>query len=459
MTAGLSFAPPAFAGLIGVGREDITPPVGIYARNWGAATHDVAEGIHRPLTVTALTLQSQPDAKPLVLVAADLGWWRTLEDEWYVREGVLKALDLDPARVMVNLSHTHSAPAICREDADRPGGHLIAPYLEKVREAIVTAAQQALATRQPAVLTWAKGTCRLAQNRDLPDPEKPRMVCGYSPGQPADDTLLVGRVTREDGAILATLVHYACHPTTLAWQNRLISPDYIGAMREVVEGQTGSALCLFLLGACGELAPIEQYTADTSLPDAHGRELGYAALSTLQGMLPPRTGLEYSGVVESGAPLAIWKRVPAEPATTLEARRIEVELPLQEMPGIAEIEAQLQTCEDRALAERLARKRRVRRSVGEGTTTQMPVWVWCVGDALLVGNPNEAYSRLQTELRQEFPQRAVVVMNVVNGHMGYLPPAEMYDLDLYPVWQSPFDRSSLERTIQACKDALHALVD
>ena len=33
----------------GVARRDVTPPVGIYARSWGAATHEVAEGVHRPL--------------------------------------------------------------------------------------------------------------------------------------------------------------------------------------------------------------------------------------------------------------------------------------------------------------------------------------------------------------------------------------------------------------------------
>src|SRR5712671_3478860 len=38
----------------GVARCDITPPVGIYHRMWGAATHEQSTGVHRPLTATAL---------------------------------------------------------------------------------------------------------------------------------------------------------------------------------------------------------------------------------------------------------------------------------------------------------------------------------------------------------------------------------------------------------------------
>ena len=34
---------------LGVGRVDITPPPDAYHRNWGAALHDAAEGIHRML--------------------------------------------------------------------------------------------------------------------------------------------------------------------------------------------------------------------------------------------------------------------------------------------------------------------------------------------------------------------------------------------------------------------------
>src|ERR1051325_9933285 len=122
-----AFSHDGFSGLIGVAREDITPPVGIYARNWGAAKHDVAEGIHRPLTATVLTLQAEESDSPLVLVSYDLGWWKTIEDEWFLRGGLIEALSLDPARVMMNLSHTHSCPSVCRDDAHQPGGPLIAP--------------------------------------------------------------------------------------------------------------------------------------------------------------------------------------------------------------------------------------------------------------------------------------------------------------------------------------------
>ena len=39
-------------------RADITPPVGLYHRMWGAAPHDQSTGVHRPLTATALWLGS-----------------------------------------------------------------------------------------------------------------------------------------------------------------------------------------------------------------------------------------------------------------------------------------------------------------------------------------------------------------------------------------------------------------
>jgi hypothetical protein len=449
------FLHPEFAGKIGVAREDITPPVGIYARNWGAATHDIAEGIHHPLTATALTLQG--DGAPLALVALDLGWWKAVDDEHHLRDAVLDALKVEPARVMINMSHTHSGPAICREDRDKPGGELIAPYLDKVRDAAVRAVRRAIETAAPGHLTWATGRCDLAVNRDLPDPSRDRFVTGFNPSATADDTVLVGRVAEASGKVRAVLVNYACHPTTLAWENRLLSPDYPGAMRGLIEKQVPGALAVYLHGPSGEVSPRRQYTGDVETADRNGRQLGYAVLSALEGMLPPRTQLEYSGVVESGAPLATWKASPRAMSTALAARLVEVELPLKEMPTATEIEASLKACEDRVQAERLRRKLRVRRVVGEGKTAKIPLWVWRVGDGFFIGQPNEAYTLLQTGLRREFPKSAITVMNLVNGSIGYLARAELQGEDLYQVWQSPFDRGSLERVLVSATAALSSM--
>jgi len=455
----MTFSHPAFKGLIGVARADITPPVGIYARNWGAATHETAEGIHRPLTLAVLTLQGTEGEPPLVLAAADLGWWRSRDDEEFVRSGVLEALALDPSRFIFSLSHTHAGPSLCREDAGKPGGDLVPPYVERLRATIIETAQAALSNRQPALLEWTYGTCSLAQPRDLTEPGNPaRTVCGFDPSATPDTTLLVGRVTSDEGRTLATLVNYACHPTTLAFENRLISPDYVGALREVVEAETDAAPCLFLQGASGELAPRRQYVGDPEVTDRHGRAIGHAAVSALQTMEKPGQGLQYNGVVESGAPLAMWTPVAANTTSVLRAREIRVELPLKPMPAVKEIEDELAATADVFMAERLRRKRLVRRNVGDGTTMPMSVWVWQVGGAIFAAVPAEAYSQLQVQLRESSPDSAVCVMNVANGWFGYLPPAGLYDRDLYAVWQTPFDRGSLERMIDGCDAAIAQVI-
>jgi hypothetical protein len=73
----------------------------------------------------------------------------------------------------------------------------------------------------------------------------------------------------------------------------------------------------------------------------------------------------------------------------------------------------------------------------------------------LIGSCCEPYSILQTELRRKFAGKSIICMNLINGSLGYLPPADLYDTEIYPVWQTPFDRGSLEKTVQAMTQAIH----
>lgn len=448
-----------FLGRIGLARIDVTPPAGVYCRNWAAALHDVARGIHRPLWLTAVACVDAAGGRPLVLLDADLGWWASAAHERTVRGRLLARLGLPAERLLFALTHTHSAPPLSVPEPHWPGRDLLTAFLARIEQAAVEAAELAIATAEPALLEWHQGHCGLAANRDLPESgvlplnsAGGRVLCGYNPAGSADDTLLVGRITAATGRPLGTIVNYACHPTTLAWENDLVSPDYVGAMRKTIEGATEAAPAVFLQGASGELAPRHQYTGDPAVADRHGRELGHAALATLHAMEPPGERLAFERVVESGAPLAVWRPRRGEPeqrSTSLTAKRAVVDLPLKAWPTAAELETQVAACPDRALAERLRRRLRIRESLGDATTYPFEIWGWRIGEALVLGTMAEAYSRIQRRLRAEFPDRAVIWLNLVNGSVGYLPPADLYDLDIYPAWQTPFDRGSLELVEEA----------
>ena len=145
-------------------------------------------------------------------------------------------------------------------------------------------------------------------------------------------------------------------------------------------------------------------------------------------------------------------------STELKGIEILAELPLKDWPTAEALEQERLACRDRAIEERLRRRRDIRRSLGDGDTFSVPVSVWKLGDAVIVGSCCEAYSQLQMELRQRFPELTIVCLNLANGSIGYLPPTELYDVDVYPVWQTPFARGGLETMTETMAGAIEGLV-
>ncbi|MGM1018295.1 MAG: hypothetical protein ACQEW8_12240 [Actinomycetota bacterium] len=427
---------------VGIARRDITPPAGIRAKNWGPADWERSDGAHRPFELTALALTGH-DGRPRVLLAVDGTWWRRVADEQRVRGAILAGLDLEPDQLLLSLSHTHAGAVLCAADVDLPGGELIPGYLDSLAAAGIEAGKDALDTAVPGRIEWATGRCGLAADREL-DVDG-RALVGFNPAGEADDTVVVGRITTADGTVLGTLVNYACHPTTMAWHSRELSPDYVGALREVVETASG-APCLFVQGASGELAPREQYTGDHAVADRHGRALGHAVLAALDTL--PRAGMELTldDVVESGAPLAMWVERPADGGTEISGAHATVELALRDLPTLDELSEQWRDIDPRSRRERLDRARNLRDGYIVGPTVQHPVWAWRLGDAIVVAHPGEAYSRLQRTLRDRFADTPIVVMNLTNGPgFVYLPTREAYARGAYQAWQTPLASGALER--------------
>lgn len=465
---------------LGFARIDITPPMGIYHPMWGAARHHRATAIHRPLYADILFFAPLAgDGAPWVQVQIDMVGLGSRELHMGMREAVAAGAGINPEQVIFAYSHTHSGGLFSPDRVHLPGGDLILPYLDEVRAKLQAAAAEAAADLSECYLTYGTGHSNMATHRDYWDDERGIYACGHNPGAPADDTLLVVRATAPDGTLRATVVNYACHPTTLAWENTQISPDYVGALRETVEQATG-APCIFTLGACGDLGPRQGFVGDTAVADANGRQVAYAVLAVLTGMDPAGQDFAYRGPVVSGATLGTWHHVPQDEEHVNTAKLFtggnnSVDLLQKPHPDAAKLEQDMQNYlaqqkeadqqgkpvaarDFGARAERARRWLQRLRNLPDGPTYPFAFTVRRLGDAYWISAGGEPYNVLQTTLRAAYPDHPIIV-TVMAGELSvaYLLTADRYGKGLYQEEPSILAPGCLEELTEAITDSIEEL--
>jgi hypothetical protein len=438
---------------------------------WGAARHDRATGIHQPLQCDVLVLAPLAGDRGIVVRAEiDLCGLAQAQHHRLV-EALSDAAGVPLDQVILTYSHTHAGGWYVPDRIPLPGGELIADYLLRLEARLREAAATAMATMQEVTIEYAVTACAMTANRDYWDEARQRYACGYNPDAPADTTLIVGRISGADGTLLGSIVNYGCHPTTLAWENSLISPDYVGSLRQLIERETGQP-CIFLLGACGDLGPRDGFVGDPAVAERNGRQVAYAALSALSGLGPPGTDYAYEGPVESGATLGVWRHVPAgtgrqQAATRFQGSTYSIALPLKDHPDPALLRQQVDDWEARARVFDLSgdleqardcaayaeRARRRLAQLGElpaGTSYLLSFSVHTLGDAIWVTCGGEPYAELQLALRRRFPFN-IVIVSPLSGDMlaGYLLPTDRYGIGLYQEEPSLLAPGCLETLIAA----------
>ncbi len=464
-----------------VAQCDITPPIGIYHRMWGAALHDRATGVHRPLEATLLWMESctPSSAAPQIILAMDhciLDGQELLS----IRQAIHVATNAGLENILVTMSHTHCSGWMSRTRSHLPGGELLAPYLDGLAVRMGELAREAFERVAPATIVYGTGRCNLAAHRDYFDEERGRFVCGFNPAGHADDTLLMARVCDATGSNLATVVNYACHPTTLAWENTLISPDWVGAMREVVEQSEGCP-CLFLQGASGDLGPRDGFVGEPAVADRNGRQVGYAVLSTLATLPPSGTDFCYSGPVISGTAIGTWRHEPLDDEgksrwcswcweqlvvdlpyrydlPTLEQTNAEREHWLAEetLARHANDEPRVRDC--RAQVEQRTRQLNRLQNLVPGHCYPLTLRLGMVGDAVWVFVPGELYQIFQTTLRDRFDRHPVLVTTLTNDWQpGYIPPASSYGYEIYQEVIAATAPGCLELLIEAVSRRLKSM--
>ena len=433
--------------VLGVAQADITPPVGISSNPWGKSSSALSTGVHRALTATAIALRSE---RTRFIVGLDIGWIGCHEcDVVNFRGRVVRELGIEIDDLLVNLSQTHKGPPFCIHEALREGKEFVPDFIEKTISSVIEICRKAQESAREVDITWAYGKCSLGTVRDLPVGDQ--IVVGFNPELEPDDTLVVGRVTDRAGKTVATLVNYGCHPTSVGWGSSLISPDYVGKAREIVEGATGAPM-LFLLGACGNVAPKIQYAADVSVADKNGEILGYSTLATLSGMLPPATEFRFTEVITSGSNLGGWDPVSIEPNSQISSKKVIAKLRHKELLNEEQMRERWAplTATESFLNFRIRKQFEMRIDYVQGDGTVLhPIWFWRLGDAVVVAHCGEAYLEMARELRRRNPGLILLFLDMTNGPgYIYVPTQIAYEQNTYQSQQSLLAPGGFEEMLE-----------
>ncbi|HUT89413.1 MAG TPA: neutral/alkaline non-lysosomal ceramidase N-terminal domain-containing protein [Thermoguttaceae bacterium] len=382
-----STAPAAEPVPVGVGKVDITPQTPV--RMYGYASRKTeSEGIAGRLKASALAIGGDEGDGPAVLLSVDCG---AVPPD--VREEVLQSLQADvplkPERFMLANAHSHSGPnlkgmaSISGEEHEH-----LAQYRRELTARLEQVVREALAARTPGRLAWTQGSVGFAANRRVLTDGK-WTGFGAVPEAPADHTLPVMRVTDVDGKLLAVVVNYACHNTTLRGNFKEIHGDWAACAQEYIEADSGGAVAMVTIGCGADSDPCPHGTVE--LCRQHGRALADEVKRLLQGPFEP-----------------------IEPK--LVARLSPLEIPFGKMPPKEELE---ETAKKSHSAKRLLE--RLERGEELPTTRSFQVATWVFGDDLaMVFLSDEVTVDYALRMKRELDGRRLWITAYTNDVSNYI---------------------------------------
>lgn len=268
---------------VGVAKIDITPDGPVRMYGYGARKTE-SEGVAGRLKAAALAIGEDGGEGPAVLLTVDCGAVpRPLRDD--VLRRLQAMLRLKPERFMLCNSHNHSGPDLKGMGSITGAEHeRLARYARELTSRLERVVLQAIAARRPGRLAWSQGAVGFAANRRVLKDGK-WAGFGAVPGAPVDHSLPLLRVTHADGKLLALVINYACHNTTLRGNFKQIHGDWAACAQECIEADHPGAVAMVTLGCGADADPCPHGTVE--LCQRHGRAAADEVKRLLAGPFKP----------------------------------------------------------------------------------------------------------------------------------------------------------------------------
>jgi len=362
-----------------------------------------------------------------------------------IQEAVGVAIGLEIGNVWVFHTHNHAGP-ITLETYRGDGELEVRAYRETLPLLCAGAATQALKSLVPVRIAGGSGTCHIGVNRDMRLADG-SCITAPNPDGFSDPEVGVIKIDSIDGQPVAIIANYACHPTILGHENRLISPDYPGVARRLVEDITGTT-CIFLQGAAGNVGPLEGFTSDLRAVERQGAILGCEIAKIALETKTIKTASVLDGVIQSmSAQLGVMKQVEVDQGSQdvmIVARTVklptgnpfghsyqeignEIRRRLAELAEVITIDSKPNEIINKNIAiDRLLWTQARGKRLLENDNCEVEIKILCIGDIALIGTWGEMFSETGFEIKKLSPFGQTIVAAYMGGDSAYLPPRGEY---------------------------------
>lgn len=386
---------------IGVCKVDITPPIGIdfvgYHRETGI--NNIEERIYGTVFVF------EKDEMKTVFISIDnIGM--LVEDTNMIREQVASRLHVPFERITVVYTHTHSGPETVGEQP------LVKSYKKSLVNNVVHGAVTANNNLELCEVGWGVTTGDIGINRRERTSDG-RAKMGTNIEGVVDKRIGMLAIRNAETKELSGIVVFCtAHPNVLKGDSDVLSADYPGMTREVLEKIVNCPV-IIVQGAAGNVNA--KYRGS-------------------------RESLKQMAYTLSGHVLTMLPTVTYSPIVNVRTVSSMMQMKLKDIPEMNEIRSMAQLAEkqwgvntDEWLTIVLEK---YKQGIWE-LRIDLEVQLFQVNDGMFFGIPMEPFSETALEVKESLENELAFFCGYTNGYIGYLPTKEEFAYGGYEVELNP----------------------
>ena len=386
---------------VGVCKVDITPPVGIdfvgYHRETGI--NNIEEHIYGTIFVF-----EKDEVKTVFISIDNIGM--LVEDTNMIRERVASRLHVPFERITVVYTHTHSGPETVGEQP------LVKSYKTILVNNVVQGAVTANNNLKLCEVGWGVTTGDIGVNRRERTSDG-RSKMGTNIEGVVDKRIGMLAIRNAETKELSGIVVFCtAHPNVLKGDSDVLSADYPGMTREILERIVNCPV-IIVQGAAGNVNAKYRGSGDALT------QMAYTLSGHVLTMLPIVT---YSPIV------------------SLRTVSSTMQMKLKDIPEMNEIRSMAQLAEkqwdvntDEWLAIILEKYKQGMRQL----SIDLEIQLFQMNDGIFSGIPMEPFSETALEMKESLQNELAFFGGYTNGYIGYLPTKEEYAYGGYEVELNP----------------------